>query len=801
MGSKQDVVIKNKFGTKTPGRYILRYTSRKDANESLDINDYITKYTTRYSAVEQLKYEAPPDDTIISKDESLSRKDGVLFGNEGLSYTDDMLKEAAAKTQKAADEGHVAMLPILSFSHEYLKKHNIIPDDMEEPKEAGAYKGKVDQLKLRQAVSDMMFKMHQDMGFSDPEWTATIQLDTKHVHVHATTIETTQSKPKRMKLVEDSKSKYQPDMNWQDNDRTTPYEERFDNRGLTTYVRSGKVVATQKLTKKGQPKFKKVSEPTGQMIRVEKGMINDKTKDRMRYSLTRSLTKTRDIRPYVNQITNKRQLTKTMTRTTAFYNAVTAEKLQILQASLPDNKKMWRADSNAKAMDRPHEIVNDIVDDLWTRHDNGVRLKDFDNAVVDYIDARQSDEQFDDEMRQDLYQNAYMRLRRETINSIYQDMKKLKDKDKKVEIPKYSIKATSTEALQNEIVDMHSSDYQPQIYDNLILNEQRQRGYNNRFKDSFYKANHYKKEIQKYDYLDNQNLTSEDSKVVREHYLKEYQHNVRVSDKYAYINMGPESGISKERFEEVKGSDLVDMLYDYGPKDDRSIPKHIADMYYEQSKGREDALNETLSYLVKTGQFKQYEMMRQQRDDLEKETLFANQIASELRMPTPSKQSNASLETRKTIDTFQGRKMLKDEITQLEKTTKNLRLDYEKNTNFEKLPSYSHRKKDDNQIEESVDWSKTKDENDIHQNHQEEFRAWTIRRMQFEHMMREQERKKREKEIEAELEQQRLDELNELRESAEFEKQVNKNQESKKDKTQVPTNDINLDKDDGFTRE
>lgn len=799
MGSKQDIVIKNKFGTKTPGRYILRYTSREDANESLDINDYITKYTTRYSAVEQLKYEAPPEDTVISKDESLSRKDGVLFGNEGLSYTDDMLKEAAAKTQKAADEGHVAMLPILSFSHEYLKKHNIIPDDMEEPKEAGAYKGKVDQLKLRQAVSDMMFKMHQDMGFSDPEWTATIQLDTKHVHVHATTIETTQSKPKRMKLVKDSKSKYLPDMNWKDNDRTTPYEERFDNRGLTTYVRSGKVVATQKVTKKGQPKFKKVSEPTGQMIRVEKGMINDKTKDRMRYSLTRSLTKTRDIRPYVNQITNKRQLTKTMTRTTAFYNAVTAEKLQVLQASLPNNKKMWRADSNAKAMDRPHEIVNDIVDDLWTRHDNGVRLKDFDNAVIDYIDARQSDEQFDDEMRQDLYQNAYMRLRRETINGIYQDMKKLKDKDKKVEIPKYSIKATSTEALQNEIVDMHSDNHQPRVFDNLILNEQRQRGYNDRFKDSFYKANHYKKEIQKYDYLDNQNLTSEDSKVVREHYLKEYQHNVRVSDKYAYINMGPESGISKERFEEVKGSDLVDMLYDYGPKDDRSIPKHIADMYYEQSKGREDALNETLKYLVKTGQFKQYEIMREQRDDLEKETLFANQIASELRMPTPSKQSNASLETRKTIDTFQGRKMLKDEITQLEKTTKNLRLEYKKDTNFEKLPSYPHRKKDNNQIEESVDWSKTKDENDIHQNHQEEFRAWTIRRMQFEHMMREQERKKREREIEAELEQQRLDELNELRESAEFEKQVNKNQGSKKDKTQVPTNDIEKDNDNDFT--
>lgn len=61
MGLKQDIVISNQFGSKSPGRYIMRYTSRTDANESLDINEYITKYTTRYSAVEQLKYNAPTE--------------------------------------------------------------------------------------------------------------------------------------------------------------------------------------------------------------------------------------------------------------------------------------------------------------------------------------------------------------------------------------------------------------------------------------------------------------------------------------------------------------------------------------------------------------------------------------------------------------------------------------------------------------------------------------------------------------------------------------------------------------------
>lgn len=33
MGLKQDIVISNQFGSKSPGRYIMRYTSRTDAND------------------------------------------------------------------------------------------------------------------------------------------------------------------------------------------------------------------------------------------------------------------------------------------------------------------------------------------------------------------------------------------------------------------------------------------------------------------------------------------------------------------------------------------------------------------------------------------------------------------------------------------------------------------------------------------------------------------------------------------------------------------------------------------------
>src|SRR5699024_9887039 len=101
-----------------------------------------------------------------------------MFGNRGLSYSDETLKYAANVSQKAANKGHVAVLPVISFTHEYLVEHGLVDKDMPKPNEDGKYSGKVDQLKLRMAITDMMERFHREMGFSNPEWTATIQFDT-----------------------------------------------------------------------------------------------------------------------------------------------------------------------------------------------------------------------------------------------------------------------------------------------------------------------------------------------------------------------------------------------------------------------------------------------------------------------------------------------------------------------------------------------------------------------------------------------------------------------------------------------
>jgi hypothetical protein len=756
MGLKQSIVFKSKFSTKTPGNYILHYTSEEEKTEPLEIYDYITQYTPRYSATEMLKQEGATELEVQKNDDKMTSKNGIMFGTHGLSYSEKMLKEAARRTQKATDEGHVPILQVVSFEHSYLVEKGIVPSDMPEPREENGdnYKGKVDQLKLRQAISDMTRKMHQDMGFSEPEWGATIHLDTQHVHVHLTTVETGQPKPKRLKLVHDVELEKEPRMSWDSEDKTSPYSISQNDEGFMIFKRNDEIIATQEATQKGNPKWYYNKTKTPNMIKVEKGKVSEKTFSKMRDTLDRSLSKTKDIKPFVKDIGEKRKLTKNLTLNTVYYNDVTVNKLQTLYAALPENKKMWRAGSNAKSMERAHEIASDIVEDIWTRHRSSINLDEFDTAVNTYADTRQFDEKFDDNYKNTLIANAYQDLKKESINLLYRDLNsRIKEDEKKLEVPKMSLKASSDDALKNEIVDNMSKNDTSTDYDNLVHFEYRKRSYNKRLAKSKFEKDYYKSEIDRYDQLEANNQTSKASKVVRNHYQNEYDYYERIFDKYSYLNYGEKSNVSKERFEEVKGTDLVNMLYDYGKNQDRAVPREVATKYKKQTEQRKDAINDTLDYLVETNQIEQYELMRNYRDSIRKEADVADQINDELKIPIPRKNGEDSIEKRKTIDTIQGRRLLKEELKELETVTEVVRKQYEIDDNNHLI------KKSKKEKPPQIDSDKTIYE--FHVNQQNQFSNDKWRYIQFEMQVKKQ--------------QQEEEEINRIREELDIE--VEKNNE------------------------
>lgn len=200
MGLDSNIVIVNEFTKKsaltgkgsrgsTPGSYVLRYMAREDAVEnmapvrSLEIDDYIQRYMMRENAVEpcETPYEATES---ISALENLS---GVAFGSYNascgfdISMSREKVKDISKRIQNAYENGKTVLKTVVSFTHEYLQERGVVPSGFE-PDGPGSYRGNVDQMKLRRAISRGVEAMSRD--FDDLAWIGVIQVDTNHVHCH-----------------------------------------------------------------------------------------------------------------------------------------------------------------------------------------------------------------------------------------------------------------------------------------------------------------------------------------------------------------------------------------------------------------------------------------------------------------------------------------------------------------------------------------------------------------------------------------------------------------------------------------
>lgn len=195
MSLKQSIVIANQYTVKTgsgrgsrgstPGDYITQYMARKGAVETCapvrkhDMDDYITLYMAREDATEQAK-DIPE---LKKKLRNTSRYGGVAFGYGQVSMSDEAIVAASKDIQGMFDEGKTVMKTVLSFTPEYLKEQGLVPKNFE-CKEAGDYRGNLDQMRLRMAVMSGLDRMAKQSGFDDLRYVGVIQVDTEHVHVH-----------------------------------------------------------------------------------------------------------------------------------------------------------------------------------------------------------------------------------------------------------------------------------------------------------------------------------------------------------------------------------------------------------------------------------------------------------------------------------------------------------------------------------------------------------------------------------------------------------------------------------------
>lgn len=338
----------------SPGAYVTRYMARELATEPIapvhrtSLDNFVTKYMARADAVESMLADHRTGEASIAGAERTSGYDaptlsgrriqrsarramekvrravtgtgreqvgpaelksefaaaqgdgGVAFGHNGVSLSHERLHGDAKQIQELFDTGHTVMKTVLSFDHDYLLEHGLVPASMEVDASTGtarrgAYRGQLDQLKLRLAVMEGLTRMCRVGDFSDLKYVGVIQVDTAHVHVHLA----------------------------------------MADAGAGRRAGDG----TQK----------------GKLTAREMGLL--------RSGLHSSLDRHRRIEHLSSAVGYQRRSVSAFVRRWAYESLSVSARAQFVLACLPENRALWRASTNSKEMSKANRLVRELVED------------------------------------------------------------------------------------------------------------------------------------------------------------------------------------------------------------------------------------------------------------------------------------------------------------------------------------------------------------------------------------------------------------------------------------------------------
>lgn len=412
----------------TPGKYVTRYMARPDAVETVApirrgrLDEFIHRYMARADAVETVIDDVrtggagDPEDTGdldastvggYSRGTLRSRRaarsiarhldhvdatslvdmsavtelrtnfrdiqgfGGVAFGDQGVSLSDEELREGSATIQSLFDSGHTVMKTVLSFDHDYLHDNGLIPESMGPVTARGGYRGRLDQMKLRRAIRDGLARMARSGRFTDLRYIGVIQVDTEHVHCHLAMVD----------------------------------------------------AGTERGTKRSRWRS------DGQ----QKGKLSDKEMTQLRRGVDYSLDVNHAVRHLSSAVGYERQNITGWIKRWAYDSLSLQSSAQFLLVCLPADRSLWRAGSNAKIMAKPNRIVREMVTERLGEPDSPLDAAMA--QVSAYANERTVREGLSAAEHDGLVVNGYERLVDQCVNGVYQVLSAIPEVEKTVATP------------------------------------------------------------------------------------------------------------------------------------------------------------------------------------------------------------------------------------------------------------------------------------------------------------------------------------------------------------------------------
>lgn len=518
MQLNQAIVIRSQFGAKagdTPGNYISTYTSRQNATEALtpyssEVYDaYIQRKLANLKVVEMVGDK----EALALCNENVTPQSSRLFGSEGIVYTQAMMERAIQQTEEALLKDHTLITPVISFTHDYLVERGIVDSNLTEPTDEESYKGQVDQLKLRRAISRGMDEMTGSLGFVEPVWTGAIHLNTQNVHCHITLIETAPHY-----LLPDKRFAKSPVIEYYDGDEDQRFGKWLED------VETGKKLYT---------------------VLGERGKLTQRSMQVFRQEVDEELVYLKTYAPYRSLDNPHYQMGRSFEGVLSLSNTKLSNQLLRVHHALPENQTLWQYPSSNSLMELANYQGERFAHILMEDHPLALGI---DYRRYQIKEQSQLLTPQDQTRRLNQYDLA---VQSELVNALYDHLKQVTFVKKEDKLPKdtpthYYAKTTvySQGLKQSVISDRLLQDLLADSFeeDELALNhalslEYRLRRYPERLRDAREERDRFNRLEQDFEQFKKKGQVAPEALVMGLFYQTERLHHEAVYDKYRYLLM------------------------------------------------------------------------------------------------------------------------------------------------------------------------------------------------------------------------------------------------------------------------
>lgn len=267
----------------------------------------------------------------------------------------------------------------------------------------------------------------------------------------------------------------------------------------------------------------------------QKGKMTQRSMNQLRRGIDVALDDQKTIQFMASQYQTEKRNVKSFVKKMS-YLAIDEHGLgQLMLAVLPEDSRLWRADSNNKRMKRANNLAREFVNKMFEKEGSGYR--EAQASVLAYVNKRSDREGLSEKDKALLIKNGYKKIEDKAINTVYETLRQYRGEDLTVH----------TRMMDIAVSDL--DDLASQKDDPLAQFGYRLRSYASRRKHHMEEKHKYKQRVRELEDTPNRNEIADK---FLEFYRFESMYHAQLQAKYqSFLSFLPKRDVYEDRIKDL----------------------------------------------------------------------------------------------------------------------------------------------------------------------------------------------------------------------------------------------------------